>query len=392
MTLRNRYVLPPPPNPDQDINDYAWRDWFRQLRDYIVNKGSILWQQIDFTGSNITDIVTRRHNDLQAFQGGSSALKQYYHIDAQEYAAASRLSWNTQDGTVNIDMGLDGVVQQVGLEQYMVVKNNTGSTLLNGKAIGFAGSDAGRVEGQYYIADGTIPSIYFIGVATMDIDDGQEGYVTTYGYVRDLDTSAWSVGDILYADPNTAGALTNVKPTVPDLTIPVAAVLTSNTTTGVIMVRPTLTLNLSYGTFQDTTPQSIAAVNTAQAITFDTTDTSNGISRGTPTSRIVVANSGQYEFSFSLQVKTGSSSTKTVYIWIRKNGTDVDGSTREITISGNSEIIIPSWSYQVSLNANEYLELMWAADSTNVTLTPAAATAFAPSTASAKLNVAQVNQ
>lgn len=392
MALRNKYVLPPPPNPDQDINDYSWRDWFRQLRDYIVDKGSILWSQIDFTNSNITDIVTRRHNDLQGFQGGSSALKQYYHMDAAEYAAVSRLSYNSQDGTINIDMGLDGVVQQVGLEQYMVVKNNTGSTLLNGKAVGFAGSDAGRVEGQYYIADGTVPSIYFIGVSTMDIADGEEGYVTTYGYVRDINTSAWSVGDILYADPNTAGALTNVKPTVPDITIPVAAVLISNATTGVIMVRPTLTLNLSYGTFQDTTPQSIGTINTAQAITFNTTNTSNGVSRGTPTSRIVVANSGQYEFSFSLQLKTGSSSTKTVYIWIRKNGTDVAGSTREITISGNSEIIVPSWTYQESLNAGQYIELMWAADSTNVTLTPAAATAFAPSTASAKLNVAQVNQ
>ena len=147
-----------------------------------------------------------------------------------------------------------------------------------------------------------------------------------------------------------------------------------------------------YGDFQDTTTQSIAAANTAYAITFDTTDVSSGVSRGTPTSRIVCAHSGQYEFNFSLQLTTSSSSSKTVYIWCRKNGTDVSGSTRKIVISSNTDIRVPCWAYNLSMAANDYFELMWAADSTNVSLTPAAATAFAPSSASAKISVAQVNQ
>lgn len=85
MALQRQYVLPPPPNPDDDVNGYSWRDWFRQLRDYIVNKGLILWSQIDFTGSNIKDIVTRKHNDLQSMQGGNSLLDEYYHLTGVEY-------------------------------------------------------------------------------------------------------------------------------------------------------------------------------------------------------------------------------------------------------------------------------------------------------------------
>lgn len=80
MALQRQFVLPPPPNPDDDITGYSWRDWFRQLRDYIVNKGSILWSQIDFTGSKLSDIVNRPHNVLQAKQGGSTALDQFYHL------------------------------------------------------------------------------------------------------------------------------------------------------------------------------------------------------------------------------------------------------------------------------------------------------------------------
>lgn len=305
------------------------------------------------------------------------------------------LRWNSQDGTLDIDMGLDGVTQQVGLEQYMVVGNQTGSTLGNGKVIGFAGASGGRLTGQKYIADGTMPSIYCIGVATMDIPTGTEGYVTTYGYVRDIDTSAWSVGDILYASPTTAGALTNVKPTVPNITVPVAAVVSSNATTGVIMVRPTHTLPLFYGSFSDTTSQAIAAVNTPQAITFNTTNVSNGITVGSPTSRIVCANAGSYKFNFSAQIQSSSASAKTVYMWARINGSDVTNSATAISISGSGTQMLASRAFALSLTAGQYFELMIASDSTTVSLYNQAAQTSPftmPAIPSVILTANQINQ
>ncbi len=305
------------------------------------------------------------------------------------------LRWNSQDGTLDIDMGLDGVTQQVGLEQYMVVGNQTGATLGNGKVIGFAGASGGRLTGQKYIADGTMSAIYCIGVATMDIPTGTEGYVTTYGYVRDIDTSAWSVGDILYASPTTAGNLTNVKPTVPNITVPVAAVVSSNATTGVIMVRPTHTLPLFYGSFSDTTSQAIAVVDTPQAITFNTTNVSNGVTVGSPTSRIVCANSGLYNFQFSAQLQSSSASAKTVYMWARINGTDVTNSATAISISGSGTQMLASRAFALSLTAGQYFELMMASDSTTVSLYHQAAQASPftmPAIPSVILTVNQINQ
>lgn len=305
------------------------------------------------------------------------------------------LRWNSQDGTLDVEMGLDGVTQQVGLEQYMVMANNTGSTLQNGKVIGFAGSTDGRIEGQKYIADGTMPSIYCVGVATMDILDGKEGYVTTYGYVRDMDTSAWSAGDILYASPDTAGELTNVKPTVPDITVPVAAVITSNATTGVIIVRPTHTIPLYYGVFSDTSSQPIGAADTPQAVTFNTTDVSNGVTRGSPTSRIVCANAGLYNFQFSMQLQSGSSSSKSVYIWPRINGNDVENSATVITITGSDTQLVAAWNFNLTLTAGQYFQLMIASDSTNVSMYHQVAQTSPfnlPAIPSVILTVNQINQ
>jgi len=58
-----------------------------------------------------------------------------------------------------------------------------------------------------------------------------------------------------------------------------------------------------YGAFHDTTTQTAAATGTAYAVTFNSTDLSNDVSIGSPTSKIVVANAGIYNFQFSLQLE-----------------------------------------------------------------------------------------
>jgi len=76
--------LPPPPLPNKDMNTYPWRDWFRKVRDMLHQTGSIAWSLLDFTGSNLTDIETRNHNDLQSKQGGTT--NEFYHLTSSEYS------------------------------------------------------------------------------------------------------------------------------------------------------------------------------------------------------------------------------------------------------------------------------------------------------------------
>jgi len=74
--------LPPPPINDKP-GSFTWLEWYRQLRNYVSTSGSIPWYIINFAGSNITDIATRNHNQMQSLQGGAS--NQMYHLSNTDY-------------------------------------------------------------------------------------------------------------------------------------------------------------------------------------------------------------------------------------------------------------------------------------------------------------------
>ena len=303
-----------------------------------------------------------------------------------------RIGWNDVDQTLNIGMDY-GVVQQVGEETYARVKNNTGVTIPNGTVVGFAGASPNSLEVAPYLADGSSPTLYILGIMTHDLpDSGEKGYCTTWGFIRDLDTSAFSAGDILYASPSVAGALTNVKPTAPDNVIPIAACITSDAVAGVIFVRPTIEQMKYYGVFSKTSDQTPAVINTAYALTFDSTQISNGVVIGGTTSQIIVPQSGLYNFTATIQITSGNTSAKNVWVWFRENGTDILNSARLVTININNGYVPISLTETVSLAANEYVEIMFAASDTAITIDNVAATAFAPAAPAVVLQVTQVQQ
>jgi len=304
----------------------------------------------------------------------------------------ARMGWNNTDQTLNLGMDY-GVTQQIGQEQYARVGNTTGVTITNGTAVGFAGATANAVLVAPYLANGTQPSLNILGIMTHDLpDSGEKGYCVTFGFVRDLNTSAFSVGDILYVSPTVAGGLTNVKPTAPDNVIPIAACIVSNATTGVIFVRPTIAQMQYYGIFALETDTSPAVINTAYPIVFDVTRNGNGVVLGTPASRIVVPQSGLYQFTATLQFSSNSGTDKNIWVWFRKNGTNIPDSARIVTVSVNGAYTPLSVAEAVSLAANGYVELVYAADSTNVTLDNVPATAFAPVAPAVVIEVTQVQQ
>lgn len=293
------------------------------------------------------------------------------------------MSWSDLNGT--IDVGLEyGVNMQIGQETYARVENMTGTMIPRGTVVGFAGVGANNVLSVApYIANGSTPTLYILGIMAHDLpDSGEVGYCTVWGHVKGINTSAFSAGDILYASPSVAGALTKTKPTTPNNVIPVAAVLSVGTTTGEIFVRPTIEQQSYYGVFAyKGLAQSPSAVYTPKSVLLDTTEFANGISIGTPASRVVVANSGLYKFDFSLQLDTSGSSVKTVWIWPRINGVDVPNSNSEVTISGNKTSLVPSWSWTLSMLSGQYFELIFAADTTNVSIASFAAETGANGTA-----------
>jgi hypothetical protein len=130
-----------------------------------------------------------------------------------------------------------------------------------------------------------------------------------------------------------------------------------------------------YGSFYDTTTQLATVINTATAITFNTTDLSFGVFRGSPTSRIVVANEGLYNFDTSFQLDKTSGGTAIFDFWFRVNGVNVTNSASRIRIQGNDAEIFSSLNYFFNLKANDYVELMFSVTDLSVELKafPAAA-------------------
>jgi hypothetical protein len=289
---------------------------------------------------------------------------------------------------------LQSSIEDAALLQYTVVQNTTGFTIPKGTVVGFAGVGSNNVLSVTpYLADGSSPSLYILGVMAEELpDSGATGLCCVWGSVSGIDTSAFNVGDVLYASPTVAGGFTASKPTAPDNVIPIAAVLVDSATAGEIFVRPTIEQQKYYGEFTKTSDQSPAVINTAYALTFDNSDISEGISIGSPASRIVVVQSGLYQFDATVQISSSSSSAKTVWLWFRKNGTDVANSARLVTININNGYTAVSMSEFFSLAANDRIEIMFAANDTAITVDNVAATAFAPAAPAVVLAVSQIQQ
>jgi len=316
-----------------------------------------------------------------------------FHLTPPHNNIIGRMNWNDSDRTIEVGLDYD-VMQQVGLETYTRVQNVTGVTIPNGSAVGFVGAGiAGEVQAAPFIADGSQNSLYIIGVMTHDLpDSGETGYCTILGKVRGLDTSAWAVGDVLYCSPTTAGALTNVKPTAPDNVIPIAAVLVSDATEGVINVRPVIEQQKNYGEFTNTTTIVPAAANTAYAMALPNTEIALGVSIAS-TSRIVMERAGLYQFITRVQFSATNANLKSAWLWYRLNGTtDYTRSSVISTLAQNGGYRTLSASEFFTLEAGDYIEIMWAVDDVGLNPTNVAATAFSPSSPTARVSVTQVQQ
>lgn len=131
------------------------------------------------------------------------------------------------------------------------------------------------------------------------------------------------------------------------------------------------------GLFFDLGTYSPAAINTGYPLEFKATYLSNAV-RIVDDTKITVDIAGVYNFQYSSAVTSTNASLKTVWVWIRRNGTDVGYSTNEYTISGSGTDTIISWQFNIDLDVGEYIEMVWGADNTNVQIATTPPTPPAP--------------
>lgn len=146
-----------------------------------------------------------------------------------------RMKWDLTDNTLAVDL-LNGVTLQVGQEEHIYAK--AVGSIANGSPVQFAG-----VQGNHLLIKTAVASEinanpeYFVGIATQSFANNDFGYVTTFGKVHELNTSSYTLGQVLYFN-SVSGGLTATKPAYPNARIIVAAVVKVHATQGILMVRP----------------------------------------------------------------------------------------------------------------------------------------------------------
>ena len=195
------------------------------LYNYIITKGG--WQ---FSNA---DTIIINNNFTQPFD--SLFFKTSVSTNNVDTA---KMRWDSDLGTVVLGM-YDKVPNELGFKNFWLVKNQTGSTITKGSIVyanGTVGA-SGRISVAKFIADGSIDAKYLLGITAHDLGNGEDGYVISFGKIRQVNTDTFAAGSILYPSPTTAGVWTDVEPVAPNIDMPIGFCINSSSNNGTIAIR-----------------------------------------------------------------------------------------------------------------------------------------------------------
>ena len=281
--------------------------------------------------------------------------------------------WNNTEDVLNISQA-DGSTLQVGLENYIRVYNNTANTFANGTHIEFIGVDA---EGdaptfRAFVNNANAQPLYSVGVLTTDVLSNTHGRATVLGLVRDIDTTGnavgevWTAGDILWANPAYPGKLTKFKPTSPNVTLAVAATVVIDQTKGAILVRPTIWPRLRYGGFFSEQTQVAPSPNEDVKLLVSNALITSGFILSN--NSIVALESGLYKFQIRVQLTSSSASAKSIILWYKKNGVNLERSSIRQSVSDINGYASLTNFQLVSLAALDNVSVHFSVTDTNLTI------------------------
>jgi hypothetical protein len=176
---------------------------------------------------------------------------------------AGRTYWDSVDHTLATDLP-NGVTLQHGQELHLLGRNVSGGTLTNGTVVYCNGSQGFRATIDKAEADVAAHSMA-LAVLTQDVANNGLGFGTAFGLVRDLDTSAFSEGAVLYLS-STAGQLTATRPAAPNVGVRVALCVRSHPSAGMLFVSID-----RFPTLSELSDTLISSPSAGQVLTYDGT-------------------------------------------------------------------------------------------------------------------------
>lgn len=129
--------------------------------------------------------------------------------------AQYQVAWNDTDGTIELGLKGGNIDLAIGQENVILVKNDEATALSAGEVVYISGANGVNLLVKRAQANADATSARTIGVVAETIAINGQGFVCTFGAVKNIDTNAFNNGDILYLSPTVAGGITNVKPSAP---------------------------------------------------------------------------------------------------------------------------------------------------------------------------------
>lgn len=259
--------------------------------------------------------------------------------------AEGKLYYDTAYKTLSCNISTD-VNLQIGQEDLVRVWNATGVPITNGQVVYVVGASNGLPSVALAKADVFATSIV-TGVATQTIADGAAGFITRRGEIHDIDTSAWSAGDVLYLSTATAGLLTNVVPSGSSIESRVGRVLEVNATTGEIYVDLFRTFRVT-----DLADATVTTPTLDQVLRYNGTEWVNGNAASSS------ASVGIEFFNATPEITASGANNDLQILTLSKVPVTSAEQSKTVTV-GNATVPLTAWLYDTALGRTSIDAGVW---------------------------------
>lgn len=181
------------------------------------------------------------------------------------------LLWNENNGSLNLGLNTN-VTNNIGLDDHILVRNQSGTTIPKGRVVSIVGIASQKILIGLSDGIGTFDSNYILGVTSEDILNNTDGYVISRGRLSGINTTGslyaetWVNGDFLYLNPSVLGGLTKNIPIGPKIKTPIAIVINSDITNGVLELKIKLSSEIN-----DLNNVNIGALSNRHLLVYNTT-------------------------------------------------------------------------------------------------------------------------
>lgn len=264
-----------------------------------------------------------------------------------------QLGW---DGNNTLGLGMAGgnVIQHIGEDQFFYIKAS--SAITKGQVVMFTGAVGASGVTTGAPATGVTNGSYIMGIAAESIALNGFGLVQTFGTLRNVNTTGYSDGDILWYDPAVTGGLTATQPSAPNVKVQMAAVINGGSSGG-----GTILIRISAGSVLGGTDSNVqfTALASGNTIIYDATagywknanlTDGTGITITEGAGSITITNSGVT----SAVAGTGISvSGATGAVTITNTGvTSITGTANQITASASTGGVTLSLPATINVNTS----------------------------------------